>query len=323
MVKITLMLWMVVFLTAGADGANSQGHGAPDVSPQEKQCMARGWQRVVLPVGGLARGALWKAPAGSWIRGAIIVMHGGGGSHVNFCVANSRITEPQVSFTTLAIAQGFAVFLLDSSDQVTDNAGRLCGKVWDDEVRDRANLDLPYVRDVIRALIPRLRPPGSRNEIFMTGLSSGGYMTVRAATHFDDLITAFAPISSGDPYGWYRICEKGMTRRTNVHGMGVDNETGKQIIERNSCFVATYKHEKRWDSANPPLKPAFRVFHHRYDGIVDLSCGEKVAKLLEEHGYRESAPFLLTGDGKRSFFNHLWQDEYNGPLLGFFTRQLR
>ena len=161
---------------------------APAGTPfQERQCARRGWLPVVLNVGGLPRRILWKGPNGPWTKGAILVMHGGGGHHFQFCIANARTTKPQVSFTELALAEGFAVFLLESSDRVTDNEGRLCGKVWDDEVRARPNLDLPFIEQVILTLIPKARPAGSRNEIFATGLSSGGYMTVRASTHFGNL----------------------------------------------------------------------------------------------------------------------------------------
>jgi hypothetical protein len=249
-------------------------------------------------------------------------LHGGGGRHFQFCVANARIVEPQVRFTELAVSEGFAVFLLDSSDRVTDNEGRLCGKVWDDEVRNRPNLDLPFIETVIRMSIPEVRPLDSRKEIFVTGLSSGGYMTVRAATHFGSLITAFAPISSGDPYGWHRICVKGMTRRTTVHGAGFDNETRKQIVEPDSCRSASYPNEKPWDGADLLRKPTFRIFHHKYDGINDASCSEKVAILLREHGYPEVPAYQLVGNGRRSLANHLWLDDYNRPVLEFFAGQL-
>ena len=94
--------------------------------------------------------------------GSIIVLHGGGGHHFQFCVANAPTVEAQVRFTERALTKGFAVFLLESSDRVTDGEGRSCGKVWDDEVRDRPNIDLPFVDEVISSIIPRLRPPGSR-----------------------------------------------------------------------------------------------------------------------------------------------------------------
>jgi hypothetical protein len=271
----------------------------------------------------LERRILWKAPDGPWTKGAVVVLHGGGGHHFQFCVANTPIIEPQVRFTSMALAEGFAVFLLESSDRVTDNEARPCGKVWDDEVRERPNLDLPFIERVLRTVIPEAKPPGSRDEIFVTGLSSGGYMTVRASTRFGNLITAFAPVSSGDPYGWHRVCEKGVSRRDTVHGAGYDNETGKRISEPESCRSARYPNEKPWDGAGTRRKPIFRIFHHAYDGINDRSCGDKVAALLRRHGYPEEPAFRLIGDQRRSLANHLWLDEYNRPILEFFSDQLR
>ncbi len=296
----------------------------PDAMPfQERQCIKRGWHVLMLDIGAIPRRILWKGPEGVWPRGAIIVMHGGGGHHFQFCVANARILAPQVKFTELAVTKGFAVFLLESSDRVTDNEGLPCGKVWDDEVRDRPNLDLPFIGTVIRTIIPNARPPGSSEAVFLTGLSSGGYMTLRAATHFGNLITAFAPISSGDPYGWHRVCEKGRSTRKTVHGLGYDNETGKQIIEPGACYAKNHINEKPWDGKDIVPKPIFQAFHHRYDGINDLSCMEKAITQLRKHDYPEVSAFLLDGNRRRSLGNHFWQDAYNEPLLEFFTRQLR
>lgn len=302
------------------------GHAQPsyaDTPFQENQCARQGWQSVVLDVGGLERRILWKSPDGPWTKGAVLVLHGGGGHHFQFCVANALVVKPQVQFTELALKNGFAVFLLESSDRVTDNEGRLCGKVWDDEVRSRPNLDLPFIETVIRTIIPNAKPSGSRNEIFVTGLSSGGYMTVRASTRFGNLITAFAPISSGDPYGWHRVCEKDTTRHSTVHGAGFDNATGKQIIEPTACRSANYPNEKPWDGTDLSRKPVFRIFHHKYDGINDLSCSEKVATLLRQHGYPEVPAYQVVSNERRSLENHLWLDDYNRPLLEFFASQLR
>lgn len=298
--------------------------GFPDrTGSQEQQCVANGWKRLAIEVAGLPREVLWKGPtSGRWNNGALLVLHGGGGQHHQWCAANSPLVEPQVKFSEMAVARGFAVFLLNSTDRVTDTAGRPCGKVWDDERRDRMNLDLVFIGHMLRDEIPRLRSPGSRTELFITGLSSGGYMTVRASTHFDNLITAFAPVSSGDPYGWHRVCERGTTVRNNVHGAGFDNETGKQIIEMNACNATAYPREKVWDTSGTRTKPAYRVFHHEMDGINDISCGNKVSLQLRAHGYAGEPDFRLRG-GRRSLANHLWQDAYSRPVLDFFAAQLK
>ena len=129
-----------------------------EIAPLERQCLARGWERVEVEAAGHPRVLLWAGPRAPWTQGAVRVFHGGGGQHYHWCVANAEIVAPQVRFTERAAARGFAVFLLQSGDWVTDREGRLCGKVWDDEVRRRPNHDLPFGETVIRTLLPRLRP---------------------------------------------------------------------------------------------------------------------------------------------------------------------
>jgi poly(3-hydroxybutyrate) depolymerase len=295
---------------------------AAELAFQERECIARGWKHVEMTVAGLERRLLWKAKDGPWTRGALLVLHGGGGRHFGFCFTRLPLIEPQVRFAELAVADGFATFLLDSTDRFTDADGRPCGKAWDDQVQQRPNLDLPFIAEVIGKLVPALRPAGSRSEVFMTGLSSGGYMTVRAATRFDDRIRAFAPVSSGDPYGWHRTCDPRLSARRIVRGVGLDNETEKPISERGACRADAYPNEKPWESARPARKPPFRLFHHENDAIHDFSCGEKVRRQLLAHGYPEAPPYIVRG-GMRRLVHHFWLDEYSRPLLDFFASQLR
>ncbi len=309
-------LALLLAACGGGGGAGEPAEPAPTV--QEEQCRALGWQRLVVRAEGLPRLALWKAPAAGWTRGAIVVLHGGGGTHTNFCVANVASIAPQVRFTDAALAQGFAVFLLDSSDRVSDGAGRLCGKVWDDERHTRPNLDLPFIEQLLATEIPARRPTGAPRAVFMTGLSSGGFMTVRAGSALADRITALAPVSSGDPYGWYRDCTRRAGDRPNVAGIGLDSETQRQITEPGACAASAYPNEKPWDGTALAPKPPFRVFHHAEDGIVDRSCVDKLRQQLRTRGFAETTPFTLTG-GTRSTDAHLWQDDYNAPLLAWFA----
>ncbi len=324
-----LALALAGALTACGGGSAGGATAAPfETTPvaaaptaQELQCQALGWQRGVVTVAGLARLMLWKAPAGNaWSRGAMVVMHGGGGTHTNFCIANVALTGPQVRFTDMALVQGFAVFLLDSSDRVTDNAGRLCGKVWDDEPRSRANLDLPFIEQVLRTEIPARRPGGSRSEIFITGHSSGGYMATRAASSLGGLISAFAPVSSGDPYGWHRDCTPLPGDRVNVFGVGLDNDSGQNISVPNAC-AGNDAGERSWDVAVGSSRPPWRQFHHQHDGINDLSCVQRARRQLLARGFPEQAPFTLTS-GARSVDVHYWLDDYNQPLLSYFAGRL-
>ena len=323
-VKASLAAGLAGLLLAACGGGGGEASTLPGPLPttQESQCLAAGWQRLVIEAAGLQRSVLWKAPAGAWSKGAVVVLHGGGGQHANYCIANSPSIGAQVRFTELALAQGFAVFLPDSSDRVTDDSGRLCGKVWDDEVRARPNLDLPLFEQLLRVSIPALRPTGSRTGLFMVGHSSGGYMTVRAATRLGDVLTAFAPVASGDPYGWYRDCTPRATDRVNVFGAGFDSETRRQIIEPGACSAASYPNEKPWEGATATARPAWRAFHHAQDGINDLSCVHKVSAQLRARGYPETPALTLDG-GSRSAEAHAWQDGYNAALLDFLGAQLR
>lgn len=145
-------------------------------------------------------------------------------------------------------------------------------------------------------------------------------MSTRAATEMPDLVTAFAPMSNGDPYGWHRICIPKPKGRKEVHGAGYDNDTGKEILERNSCDAATgYKKEMKWPQTSSSKKPVFKLFHHHKDGINDYSCNERVRAKLLEHGFIEDGRFLIEG-GWRRLVNHFWQDEYNAPILDFFEK---
>lgn len=323
---IRVLLPLLLVACGGGGGGSSPGptpgNDAPAPTLQELQCQGTGWQRAVVSAAGLQRLVLWKAPAG-WQGPAMLVMHGGGGTHTNFCVANVAQIEPQLRFTEAALARGIAVLLLDSHDQVTDSAGRVCSKVWDDEVRARANLDLPFLGEVMSGLLPRLRPSGARTETFVVGHSSGGFMATRAASHWPQQVTAFASVSAGDPYGWTRDCTRLPGDRANVAGRGLDNETGRTISEPGACTATGYPNEKPWDNATASTrKPPFKLLHHEHDGIHDLSCVLKLRQQLQAHGYPEAPAFVL-GDGSRSIDAHSWLDAYNTPLLDFFSARLR
>lgn len=229
------------------------------------------------------------------------------------------LIEPQVRFAAQALEAGFAVFLPDSSDRVTDDAGRLCGKVWDDEPRTRPNVDLPFIGALLAERIAALRPAGSASAQFVVGHSSGGFMAVRAARRFGDRIAAFASVAGGDPYGWYRDCTPRPTDRPNVFGGGFDRETRRQIVEPGACDAEAYPQEQRWDDNPAVARPPFRVLHHEQDGILDRSCVDKQRSQLRAHGHLEHAPLTVQG-GPRSADVHYWLDAYNAPLIDYFAR---
>lgn len=293
-----------------------------NVSEARQACMQNGWQFVQSESQGIAREYAWKAPKGAWVNGAILLLHGGSGDHYQSCTKLFRLTNPQHRFAELAVKRGFAVFILNSTDKITDTNGRLCGKIWDDEPRNRPNLDLPYIHEIITQHIPAMRTAGSSPSVFLTGLSSGGYMSTRIATEMPELITAFAPVSNGDPYGWHRVCIPKPSGRKTVHGAGYDNDTGKEILERNSCDAKTgYKNEQPWPTTSAN-KPTFKLFHHSKDGINDFSCSERIRTQLLAHGFPEEERFSKGGLW-RTISHHFWLDDYNEPMLDFFEKHTR
>ena len=301
---------------AGAEPARAQ-------DTELGHCASRGWERIDVTVDRRERMVLAKHPRTAWAMGAILVLHGGGGSAAHFCIRGGRLIEAQSRFTDLASARGFAVFLLEATtDVVTDAAGRPCGKRFDFSVFSRANVDLPYIRAVIDDLVAKRRPSGSNPAVFITGLSTGGYMTTRAATEYADRVRAFAPVAAGDPYGSDPICDTALSPRTAAKGIVVDRETRRIVTAVDACAAADYPNESTWP-ASPTPRPAFKQFHHAGDGIVDRSCFEKAGRQLVRHGFRDAGAFLLAGRGERTLLNHLWQDEYNAPILDFFAAEAR
>lgn len=311
-------LGLVAVMLAGASTERAQ---AQDTGLGH--CTSRGWERIDLTVNGRERMVLAKHPRAAWALGAVLVLHGGGGSGAHFCMGGGRLIEAQSRFTDLASARGFAVFLLEATtDVVTDAAGRPCGKRFDFSVFPRANVDLPYVRAVIDDLVAKRRPFGSNPAVFMTGLSTGGYMTIRAAAEYADRIRAFAPVAAGDPFGSDPICDTALSPRTAAKGIVVDRETRRNITAIDACTGADDPNESAWPASAAP-RPVFKQFHHAGDGIVDRSCFEKARRQLIRHGFRDAGAFLLAGRGERTLLNHLWQDEYNAPILDFFAAEAR
>lgn len=286
----------------------------------EKLCGRSGWSELKFQVSGIERRVIWKAPAGAWRNGAILVLHGGGGQADHFC-AGGALVQPQIKFAEMALTHGFAVFALDSTkDNVTDAQGRACGKRFDFSVLNRLNLDLPYINAVISMGVPRLRPAGSSNSVFVTGLSTGGYMATRAAAELGNKITAFAPISAGDPFGTASICDTSLSKRTSAKGILVDNQTGLEIVKDNACGTSV-DNEALWPSGvrRPPVKQ----FQSESDGIVDFSCFRQAMAMLEKNGFPVSQPFVIQHQDKKNPFHHLWNEAYNMPLLNFFESQNR
>ena len=315
---VTIALVLFFLFTSGGTVT------AIDYPWYEKECTAAGWQKIEVKVEGVARQILWKAPQGVWTNGVIIALHGGGGSYTNWC-AGPRATEPMIAFSALAIKNGFAVFALDSADGVyTDASGNSCGKRFRCTAEDNTpNADLDFIEIVLSKIIPERRSKKSARDIFITGVSNGGFTTILAATHFDDKITAFAPVSAGDPYGTSIDCRKDLTIREAAPGLFYDNETRKNIGEDDSCLADAYPREQSWQSSDPASKPAFKQFHNEKDIGVDISCMQKAGKLLREHGYKDDGAFIKKDAGQKRIWKHFWLNAYNQPIIQFFIKNKR
>lgn len=312
------MTWLLILMVSGISLAQ-----ADDPPEMERKCARNGWKQATFNAAGQNRMVLWNAPEGAWTNGAILVLHGGGGAAAHFC-SGGMLVKPQIHFAEEALERGFAVFALDATtDVVTDANGKVCGKRFDFSVLNRPNVDLPYIEHIITQLVPASRPPQSNPSIFLTGLSTGGYMTIRAATELNDKITAFAPVSAGDPYGTDTNCDTSLSKRKSAKGILTDRETGAQIIEDNACQSSSYGKESRWANSGSSAKPPVKQFHHRLDGIVDLTCMQKVTTLLEQKGYPVEGAFVIEGRRRKSPLNHLWKDDYNEPLLDFFASEAK
>lgn len=287
----------------------------------EGECIQKGWQQFSVQVNNTTRKILWKSPGALWKNGAIIALHGGGGTYSNFC-ANIRIGRPMVEFSALAIAEGFAIFSLESDEGLLiDKHGKSCGKRWLSMAQDnKKNPDLAFIKKVITDVIPRLRPARSSKSIFMTGISNGGFMTVLAASHFSDKLTAFAPVSAGDPYGIYVDCGKGSAFRSTP-GLLLDRDTHKPINEKDACKSEKYINEKKWIAVKSPDKPPFKLFYHLGDSVDDTSCKIKLQHQLISNGFKDDGSYIL-GDksSTRWPLNHFWKSEYNKPLIDFFKK---
>lgn len=295
-------------------------------------CIDNGWEKLYVDVDGIERELLWKAPE-IWENGAIIALHGGEGVDSNFCFAVPKEHNPLLSdilrgipvaeFGELAVEEGFAVFSLNSGyNRGIDDNGLPLGKRWDSLSQEHENIDLRFIEKVIDEIIPSKRPINSTNDIFITGISNGGFMTTFAATQFNDKITAFAPVASGDPYGTnFDMSIKHWIERKCGWGEFLDNETQMVIRDVDACVSASYVNEKEWPEVKDEIH--FKQFFHEGDAAVHISCMEKTRKYLVEQGYKDAEAFVLEDkDNRRSLEDHFWQYEYNQPLLDFFKNQL-
>lgn len=323
-ITVLLLLTMIIFFTGNCSIVSSSDIKQKRVQKLydrfENQCIQNGWKKVEILVDGVSRKILWKGPNHNWNKGAIIALHGGGGTYSNFC-ANIKIGRPMIEFSDMVIREGFSIFSLESSEGLLrDKQGESCGKRWVSlGGNEHTNPDLVFIGKVINDVIPGLRPATSSKSIFMTGISNGGFMTVLAANYYSHKISAFAPVSAGDPYGIYVDCSQGSVFR-HTPGKFIDKETNKPINEKGACYSPKTRNENTWVTFHSAKKRIpFKLFYHLGDSIDDTSCKHKLELLLEKNGYSNDGSFVL-GDASsfRWPLNHFWMKEYNKPLTNFF-----
>lgn len=322
-VPLTLALLLLVSCDGAQDADARKRRIQALYDYHERASLQKGWQRIITTVNDSQRKLLWKGPTPAWSNGAIIALHGGGGTSSNYS-SNIALGKPMVQFGELANKEGFAVFSLESTDgQVTDPKGHSAGKRWDClATDDRPNIDLPFIEAVITKVIPRMRPENSAKDIFVTGISNGGFMTILVATHYPDKISAFAPVSAGDPYGTYMQCDINIDTRPNAPGVFRDSETNRLVSEPDAAKASVYAREKKWPPTDDHARPAFKQFHHQHDGVCDISCMEKAQRLLVQHAFKTEGPCILKEPARRRVWNHFWMTEYNAPMLEFFKKHV-
>jgi pimeloyl-ACP methyl ester carboxylesterase len=285
----------------------------------ETECLSMGWERIIIEVNGVERSIMFRAPDQGWTSGTIIALHGGGGTYTNYC-STVPLGQPMVNFAELALQRGYAVLSLDSGDGLlVDENGNSCGKRWYSFAGEdnSANPDLQFIQAVIDEVIPARRPDTASDNIFLAGISNGGFMVALAGTQLSDRVTAFVPVSAGDPYGTRIDCSTNPAHRVNAPGVFLDRETASGISASGGCSSDTYTNELVWPTPGN-LTASCRQFYHEGDLAVDLSCQEKLGFQLVNHGFACEAPFVLALETRRRLADHFWLDEYNQPILDFF-----
>lgn len=323
---ILIAVMVMVPATASADRASRKLHSIKKLyDKHEKLCLEKGWKRLTLNIDGRERQILWQEPEGGWSKGAIIALHGGGGTYSNYC-STIPLGKPMEEFSELALQKGFAVFSLDSGrDIMLGDGGSPCGKRWfcysKGAGNDHKNPDIKFIEQVVSKTISEKRSKGGSNDIFIAGISNGGFMTALAATRLNEKIEAFAMVSSGDPYGVRLDCGDDRIGRVNAPGLWYDRDTDISINKDDACFADEYKYEMEWPQSNAGKKIAFKQFHHRLDSAIDISCMKKAQKLLVQHGYQNDGEYVVKGWGGKRLWKHFWSSKYNEPLVEFFEEQ--
>jgi polyhydroxybutyrate depolymerase len=181
--RIGLLSLIVVVALAGALFAYFVYSPDPEL-PRLSGTLAKG----SIDVGGLKRTYLSYVPRGL-AKGAplVLVMHGSGENG-----ARIRI-ETGYGFERLADEHGFAVVYPDSYSFDWND----CGKIGDYTVNGREVDDVGLLVALADKLISEIGV--DRNRVFATGVSAGGFMSLRLALEAPSRFRAVAAVAASEP----------------------------------------------------------------------------------------------------------------------------
>jgi polyhydroxybutyrate depolymerase len=148
---------------------------------QKRPEMASQMQRYQVTVNGLQRHYyLYQPPQASLNQPLLIGLHGGKSKADRFAETTG--------FNELANREGFAVAYPEGID-----------KQWNDG-RNTPSLpqqdDIAFLRAVVNDVDAKLTKSSKTREVYVTGISNGGFMAQRAACELSDRITAVASVAS-------------------------------------------------------------------------------------------------------------------------------
>jgi polyhydroxybutyrate depolymerase len=180
---------VLVMAVALGLGLSSCGSGQPSAGPPTGVGGSL-FVRGTLTSGGLARTyQLFDPPTiGSARPALVIALHGAGGDGVGMA---------QLSHLDLvARTAGFLVVYPDG-----------IGGVWSDGRRPQSREadDVGFASDLIDQLERRYRIDPKR--VFVTGISNGGFMSIRLACDLSDRVAAIAPVAAGFPTNVAAACQ--------------------------------------------------------------------------------------------------------------------
>lgn len=215
------------------------------------------------------RKAIAQAPENNWNKKTIIVLHGRTQEAGVWFDGESD----QNSFVEMAIKNGFFVVAPDSSSPYCQRA-----KQWD---YTPSSTDFPLFEEMMKWLKYNI----GTQEIFVVGISSGGFMTERLANKYSAHIDGVVIHSAGS-------YDNAVLNTSGVCGVSFNTTAIPQV---SSDHPRTY------------------MLHGEKDNIVKFEIGEILANQLKSRGIE--VEFYKNPLGK-----HQWFKEKNQPILDWLNK---